>query len=66
MDAGPGGARRGARQRGREEVAPREREPRAGRDRVRARPRAAVRGQAGLPRALQALARGGRRGARHW
>lgn len=47
VDAGPGGEGRGARQRGGQEVAPRE--PCAGRDRVRARVRAALRGQAGVP-----------------
>lgn len=63
VDAGPRGEGRGAGERGGEEMAPRR--PRAGGDRVRAHPRAALRGQAGVPRPLQALARGGRRGARH-
>lgn len=63
VDAGPGGAGRGARQRGGQKVAARE--PRASRDRVHARLRAALRRQAGVPRALQALARGGHRCARH-
>ena len=62
VDAGPGGAGRGARQRGGQEVAARE--PRARRDRVHARLRAALRRQAGVPRALQALAGGGHRCAR--
>jgi hypothetical protein len=39
--------------------------PRARRDRVRAHASAALRRQAGVPRPLQALARGGRRRARH-
>uniref|UniRef100_A0A453PIW2 Uncharacterized protein n=1 Tax=Aegilops tauschii subsp. strangulata TaxID=200361 RepID=A0A453PIW2_AEGTS len=63
VDAGPGGAGRGAGRRGGQEVAAGG--PRARRDRLRAHPRAALRRQAGLPRPLQALARGGRRRARH-
>ena len=63
VDAGPGGAGRGAGQRGGQEVA--RGGTRARRDRMRAHARAALRRQAGIPRPIQAVARGGRRRARH-